>query len=80
VIIPTNIKTTIVALHSARHKLPDLSCHTYTVRKQHQANKADAIAISNDIGANAALERLQLAKATKEMFRRLPHAKVASPS
>jgi hypothetical protein len=38
------------------------------------------MAISGKIGAKAALDRLQRAEATKEMFRRLPRAKGAAPT
>jgi hypothetical protein len=75
VIIPANIKTTISALRSTRRKLQDLSRRAYKQRKQHQANKADAFAIGNNILSKAALERVQQAKATKEMFCPFPPAK-----
>ena len=77
VILPTDLKTMIAALRSTHHNLLDLSRCACTLREQHQADKAEAIAISDNIGTKAALEWLQWAEATKEMFQRLPCPKAA---
>jgi hypothetical protein len=77
IILPTDIRTTIAALGASRRELRDLSRRAYKLREQHQSDKADAIAISDNIGAKAALDRLQRGEATKEMFCRLPRAKAA---
>jgi hypothetical protein len=75
IILPADIRSTIAALRASRRELRDLvSRRAYKLREQHQSDKADAIAISDNIGAKAALGRLQRAEATKEMFRRLPRA------
>jgi hypothetical protein len=66
IILPTDIRTTIAALRASRRELRDLSRRAYKLREQHQSDKADAIAISDNIGAKAALDRLQWAEATKE--------------
>jgi hypothetical protein len=65
VLIPTDINTTIAALRSSRRELQDLPLRAYKLREQHQSDKADAIAISDNIGAKAALDQLQQAEATK---------------
>jgi hypothetical protein len=67
VILPTDLKSMIAALRSAQCNLHDISLKAYQLLNQHQVAKADALANNDNIGAKQALERLQHAKATREM-------------
>jgi exonuclease III len=77
VILPSNLISAKAALRSARRHLRELSRIAYQLKEQHQSNKADALARSDDTSSQKVLTRLQRAATTKEMFRRLPSLKAA---
>jgi hypothetical protein len=73
--LPSDLKSAIRALRSARCVVRTLSRQARQLSDQHRKDQADALALSDNIDAKKALARNQRAADTKEMFRRFPSTK-----
>jgi hypothetical protein len=73
--LATSLAAALMNLRSSQHLVRDLARQAYKLKDQFRMEKAEALANTEGIGAQKALERLQRAEDTKEMFRRIPSAK-----
>jgi hypothetical protein len=68
IVTAPTLRLALLHLRRAQHTVRDLSRKAFQLKNQHRTQKAEAIANSEGINAIKALERIQRADDTQEMF------------